>query len=126
LVNATAAAKATEESWTRRYVLTTNTLDKVSGVEVLTAACAACKETVEKQKGRLLVKEAARAVTERDDRLLTEQLTALEAANRCASLVQGFLLPVYTRPVYTRLLFAQKGDCLCTGQPTTLEIANRA
>lgn len=64
------------------YVLTTNTLDKVSGVEVLTAACAACKETVEKQKGRLLVKEAARAVTERDDRLLTEQLTALEAANR--------------------------------------------
>lgn len=63
-------------------MLTTNTLDKVQGVEVLTAACAACKETVEKQGGRLLVKEAARAVTERDDRLLTEQLTALEAANR--------------------------------------------
>lgn len=63
-------------------MLTTNTLDKVSGVEVLTAACAACKETVEKQGGRLMVKEAARAVTERDDRLLTEQLTALEAANR--------------------------------------------
>mmetsp|Transcript_16062 Transcript_16062/g.48156 ORF Transcript_16062/g.48156 Transcript_16062/m.48156 type:complete len:326 (+) Transcript_16062:237-1214(+) len=64
------------------YVLTTNTLDKVQGVEVLTKACEACKGSIEGRKGRLVVKEAARAVTERDDRLLTEQLTALEAANR--------------------------------------------
>ena len=70
----------------RRYVLTTITLDKVQGVEVLTKACEAVKESIEGRKGRLVVKEAARAVTERDDRLLTEQLTALEAANRRAAL----------------------------------------
>lgn len=64
------------------YVLTTVTLDKVQGVEVLNKACDACKASIEQHKGRLLVKESARAVTERDDRLLTEQLTALEAANR--------------------------------------------
>jgi len=66
-------------------VLTTNTLDKVQGVDVLTKACEACKSSIEERKGRLVVKEGARAVTERDDRLLTEQLTALEAANRRGS-----------------------------------------
>lgn len=65
-------------------MLTTITLDKVQGVEVLARACEAVKGSIEGRKGRLVVKEAARAVTERDDRLLTEQLTALEAANRRA------------------------------------------
>jgi len=49
---------------------------------VLTKACEACKAEIDQHKGRLLVKEAARAVTERDDRMLMEQLTALEAANK--------------------------------------------
>ena len=51
---------------------------------MLNKACETCKASITEHQGRLIVKEAARAVTERDDRLLTEQLTALEAANRCA------------------------------------------
>lgn len=54
------------------YVLTTNTLEKNKGIEILNAACQVAKTTVEARKGRLLVKEAARAVSERDDRLLNE------------------------------------------------------
>lgn len=54
------------------YVLTTNTLEKNKGIEVLNAACQIAKTTVEARKGRLLIKEAARAVSERDDRLLNE------------------------------------------------------
>ena len=40
------------------------------GVEVLNRACGACKASVESRKGRLQVKEAARAVSERDDRFV--------------------------------------------------------
>ncbi|KAK9829344.1 hypothetical protein WJX72_005290 [[Myrmecia] bisecta] len=64
------------------YVLTTQTLEKAMGVTVLDKAVEVCKETVEKRKGRLIVKEGARAVSERDDRLLTEQMLALENANK--------------------------------------------
>lgn len=64
------------------YVLTTQTLDKQKGVDVLTVACEACLKSIEGAKGKLVVKEAARAVSERDDRLLAEKLEALEAANK--------------------------------------------
>lgn len=37
---------------------------------------------MEGAKGKLIVKEAPRAVSERDDRLLAEKLEALEAANK--------------------------------------------
>jgi hypothetical protein len=50
--------------------------------QVLNAACDACKASIEAAKGKLAVKEAARAVSERDDRLLAEKMEALEAANR--------------------------------------------
>jgi translation initiation factor 2 subunit 1 len=63
------------------YVLTTQTLDKAKGVEVLTAACDAAAASIAASKGRLAVKEGARAVSEREDRLLAERLEALEAAN---------------------------------------------
>lgn len=63
------------------YVLTTQTLDKTKGIEVLTAACEACQKSIESARGKLQVKEAARAVSERDDRLLSEKMEALEAAN---------------------------------------------
>eukprot|EP00775_Hariotina_reticulata_P009777 gene9777-9934_t len=64
------------------YVLTTQTLDKAKGIEVLNAACGACQTSIEAAKGKMTVKEAARAVSERDDRLLAERMEALEAANR--------------------------------------------
>ena len=64
------------------YVLTTNTLDKNLGIEMLEKACDVCLKTITEAKGRMIIKEAARAVSDRDDRLLTEQLEQLEAANR--------------------------------------------
>lgn len=54
----------------------------LQGVEVLNRACEACKASVEASKGRLQVKEAARAVSERDDRMLSLQLATLEAQNK--------------------------------------------
>ena len=64
------------------YVLTTNTLEKNKGIEVLNAACQIAKTTVEARKGRLLVKEAARAVSERDDRLLNETVSISAPMNK--------------------------------------------
>jgi translation initiation factor 2 subunit 1 len=63
------------------YVLTTQTLDKNAGVEVLTAAVEACKTSIEGAKGSMRVKEAARAVSEREERALQEELEAAERAN---------------------------------------------
>lgn len=64
------------------YVLTTTTLDKQAGIATLTAACDAAAAAASAAGGRLVVREAARAVSERDDRALTNHLAALESANR--------------------------------------------
>lgn len=50
--------------------------------QVLNVACEACQKSIDASKGKMVVKEAARAVSERDDRLLAEKMEALEAANR--------------------------------------------
>ncbi|KAJ0100983.1 hypothetical protein Patl1_06671 [Pistacia atlantica] len=63
------------------YVLTTQTLDKEQGISVLTKAIAACTEAIEKQKGKLVVKEEPRAVSERDDKLLAEHMAKLHQQN---------------------------------------------
>jgi translation initiation factor 2 subunit 1 len=64
------------------YVLTTATLDKAAGIAALTAATEAAAASAAAAGGRLVVREAARAVSERDDRLLTDHLAALASANR--------------------------------------------
>ncbi|GAB4819076.1 hypothetical protein N2152v2_006122 [Parachlorella kessleri] len=64
------------------YVLTTSTLDKNQGVEVLTKAVEECKGSIEGSKGRLVVKEAPRAVSEKEEKMLDEQLQELENSNR--------------------------------------------
>lgn len=64
------------------YVLTTQTLDKSVGIDVLNKAVDACKASIESNKGHMRVKEAARAVSEREERALQEELEAAEAANR--------------------------------------------
>ncbi|ONK79267.1 uncharacterized protein A4U43_C01F4640 [Asparagus officinalis] len=63
------------------YVLTTQTLDKEQGITVLTNAIKACTEAIDLHKGKLLVKEAPRAVSERDDKLLAEHMAKLTSAN---------------------------------------------
>lgn len=64
------------------YVLTTQTLDKQVGIDVLTQAVEACKASIESNKGNMRVKEAPRAVSEREERALQEELEAAEQANR--------------------------------------------
>lgn len=56
------------------YVLTTSTLDKTKGIEVLNKACDLAKSTIQAKKGNFNIREAARAVSERDDRLLNDQV----------------------------------------------------
>lgn len=46
------------------------------------AATEVCTASIEKNKGKLVVKEAARTVSDRDDRLLAEKMEALENANK--------------------------------------------
>lgn len=49
---------------------------------MLTRAVEACKASIEGQQGRMIVKEEARAVSEKEERALEEELQAAEAANR--------------------------------------------
>eukprot|EP00249_Psilotum_nudum_P006209 c19545_g1_i1 orf=129-1244(+) len=64
------------------YVLTTQTLDKDQGIAVLEDSIKSCTKEIEKHKGKLTVKEAPRAVSERDDRLLAEHMQKLGEANQ--------------------------------------------
>ncbi|XP_047981893.1 eukaryotic translation initiation factor 2 subunit alpha homolog [Salvia hispanica] len=63
------------------YVLNTQTLDKEQGIAVLTKAIQACTEEIERQKGKLTVKEPPRAVSEREDKLLAEHMAKLGQQN---------------------------------------------
>ncbi|CAA6672881.1 unnamed protein product [Spirodela intermedia] len=71
------------------YVLTTQTLDKEQGISILTEAIQACTKEIDKHKGKLSVKEAPRAVSERDDKLLAEHMAKLRAANEEVSGDEG-------------------------------------
>ena len=63
------------------YVLTTQTLEKEAGIKLLEEATTAAAACIEKAKGRLVIKEGARAVSERDEKLLAEKLDKLAQAN---------------------------------------------
>ncbi|CAI9762270.1 unnamed protein product [Fraxinus pennsylvanica] len=63
------------------YVLNTQTLDKEQGIAILNKAIEACMEEIERHKGKLTVKEAPRAVSEREDKLLAEQMLKLGREN---------------------------------------------
>jgi translation initiation factor 2 subunit 1 len=63
------------------YVLLTHTLDKEQGISVLNRAIADCSEEIELHKGKLTVKEAPRAVSEREDKLFAEQIKKIMQEN---------------------------------------------
>ncbi|KAL8535352.1 hypothetical protein ACS0TY_011122 [Phlomoides rotata] len=71
------------------YVLTTQTLDKEQGIAVLTKAIEACTEEIERHKGKLTIKEAPRAVSEREDKLLAEHMANLGRQNEEVSGDEG-------------------------------------
>ena len=62
------------------YVVTCSTLDKDAGVALVDEAVAAAAAALEKAGGKVVIKEAARAVSERDDRLLAEKMEKLQKA----------------------------------------------
>lgn len=64
------------------YVLTTQTLDKEKGITILENAVEACTREIESHKGKLIVKEPPRAVSERDDKLLAEHMAKLSERNQ--------------------------------------------
>ena len=49
---------------------------------MLSQAIDAVKSSIESNKGKLVVREGARAVSERDEKLLKEQMARLEGQNR--------------------------------------------
>ncbi|XP_058203193.1 eukaryotic translation initiation factor 2 subunit alpha homolog [Rhododendron vialii] len=59
------------------YALTTQTLDKEQGISILGKAIAACTEEIRRHNGKLALKEAPRVVSEREERLLAEQMDKL-------------------------------------------------
>ena len=63
------------------YVMLCSALDKNKGIEVLGQAIDAIREEIRKFKGELQVKAAPRAVDERDDKLLANLMSALDAQN---------------------------------------------
>ncbi|KAI8031134.1 hypothetical protein LOK49_LG01G00966 [Camellia lanceoleosa] len=71
------------------YVLNTQTLDKEQGISILNKAIQACSEEIERHKGKLTVKEAARAVSEREDKLLAEHMAKLGRENEEVSGDEG-------------------------------------
>ncbi|XP_047325499.1 eukaryotic translation initiation factor 2 subunit alpha homolog [Impatiens glandulifera] len=63
------------------YVLNTQTLDKEQGITILNKAIQDCAAEIERHKGKLTVKEAPRAVSEREDKLLAEHMEKLGLKN---------------------------------------------
>ena len=63
------------------YVMLCSALDKAKGIALLTKAIDLMRDEVRLHKGDLQVKAAPRAVDERDDKLLANLMTTLEAQN---------------------------------------------
>jgi translation initiation factor 2 subunit 1 len=63
------------------YVMLCSALDKAKGIALLTKAIDVMKDAIREDKGDLQVKVAPRAVDERDDKLLANLMTSLEAQN---------------------------------------------
>jgi len=55
--------------------------EQEQGISVLTDAIKACTAEIEKYKGKLVVKEPPRAVSEREDKIFLDQIDSLMAQN---------------------------------------------
>jgi len=64
------------------YVMLCSALDKAKGIALLNKGIEIMQAEIRKSKGDLQVKAAARAVDERDDKLLANLMTTLEAQNQ--------------------------------------------
>merc|ERR1719353_537243 len=64
------------------YVMLCSALDKSKGIALLSRAIEIMRDEIRKCKGDLQVKAQPRAVDERDDKLLANLMTTLEAQNK--------------------------------------------
>jgi len=64
------------------YVMLCSALDKAKGIALLNQAIEMMRDDIRKHKGELQVKMAARAVDEREDKLLANLMTTLENQNK--------------------------------------------
>lgn len=64
------------------YVISTVSLDKEEGIARLKAACDAIGQRISRHGGDFNIKQEARAVTEKDEKMLASQLEAYEMQNR--------------------------------------------
>jgi len=64
------------------FVMLTTALDSKKGVEALEQACAAVSKVIKSKGGDINIKTPARAVTERDDRMLNMLMETLEKQNQ--------------------------------------------
>lgn len=64
------------------YVVTTSAMDKEEGISCVEKVCEAIQKEILDRGGKMNIKVAARAVTERDEHMLTSLMERLEAENR--------------------------------------------
>ena len=64
------------------YVMLCSALDKTKGIALMTDAIDVMREEIKKFKGDLQVKAQPRAVDERDDKMLANLMSTLEAQNQ--------------------------------------------
>ena len=64
------------------YVMLCSSFDKAEGIKVLTDAIALMREEIHAAKGELQIKSPPRAVDERDDKLLQNLMSSLDAQNQ--------------------------------------------
>jgi len=64
------------------YVVTTTSLDRDEGIALLRGVCTAIEESIKEAGGEMSLKEEARAVSEKDEKLLSSLLESLEQQNR--------------------------------------------
>ena len=64
------------------YVMLCQAYDKTQGIQLLSDAIDTMRDSIKASKGELQVKVAARAVDERDDKLLSSLMSTLEEQNR--------------------------------------------
>ena len=64
------------------YVVTTTSLDRDEGIALLRQVCAAIQTRINESGGEFSIKQEARAITEKDEKLLSSLLESLEMQNR--------------------------------------------
>jgi translation initiation factor 2 subunit 1 len=64
------------------YVMTTTVLEKEMGVELLNKAIEVAKEEITKRKGAILVKVTPRITSDREDRMLANMISDMDAENQ--------------------------------------------